>query len=176
MASTSVSSGDLVCSVPNAVIPDATAAGPSSVTDTLSVTTPRVLLDLNVSIEINHGFVGDLQISLTQVDTDTTVQLLDQPGVPRIDEFGCAGTDINVTLDDEASTLAEDLCADVPPTISGPAIPFSALSDFDNELFASDWTLTVSDLSEEEAGTLVSWCLLDTTRPGFPAVFTDSFE
>ena len=55
-----------------------------------------IIDDIDVSVDITHTFDGDLEISLTHVDTGTMVLLFDK--------HGGAGDDITTTFDDEAGS------------------------------------------------------------------------
>ena len=90
-----------LCSSPNLEIPDNNSTG---VTDNLIVSDSGSLTDLNVSVDVTHTYVGDLIFTLTHVDTGTSVTIIDRPGSPA-NTFGCRYSDIDATLDDEASFL-----------------------------------------------------------------------
>ncbi len=149
------------CSSPGLAIPDDDAGG---VTDTLTVAATGSLLDLNVSIDATHSFVGDLVFTLVHQDTGTSVTLLDRPGSPP--GAGCSGDDLDVTLDDEAALTVESQCVTPGPTaIDGIFTPTGVLAGLDSEDLAGDWDLTVTDLAAGDTGTLVEWCLISTTQP-----------
>ena len=158
---TPTASPDGYCSSPGVSIPD----GSGSVTDTIALTDAQTLSDLNVFLEITHSWVGDLIVHLTHVSTGTDIRLLDRTGQVEGD-FGCNGDNVNATLDDEASEAANNACDLAGPTaVSGTLSPVDLLSDFDGLGLAGDWTLTVSDASPSDTGTLVSWCLQPTADP-----------
>lgn len=123
---------------------------------TLTITDAGTIADLDVSLDVQHTFIGDLTFTLTHDDTGTSATIYDQPGVPP-SQFGCNGNDINVILDDEASLPVEDACG---PTISGTYIPNQLLSAFDGESITGDWTLTMTDNAADDTGTLNEFCLI----------------
>ncbi|MFK8031586.1 MAG: proprotein convertase P-domain-containing protein [Gammaproteobacteria bacterium] len=149
------------CSAPALFIPDTDTTGAS---DSLTLTGGQ-LTDLNVTLDIDHTWVGDLVITLTNESTGTTVTLLDRPGLPEVDaQFGCGNENINVTLDDDAIAAADDECSATPPAIGGTLAPTEALAAFNGESAEGIWTLSLSDFFDEDAGTLQEWCL-EATAP-----------
>jgi len=139
-----------LCRIPNVTIPDNDANG---VFDTLNVASSGILTDLNVAIDINHTWVGDLSISLIHADTGTELLLMNRAG-----GTSCGENDVLVVLDDEAATNVQDQC-NTPIAIDGVFIPNVPLSGFDGLELAADWTLKVTDSAEADTGNLVSWCL-----------------
>ncbi|NUN96643.1 MAG: proprotein convertase P-domain-containing protein, partial [Candidatus Omnitrophica bacterium] len=152
------------CRQPNLAIPH---IAPSGVADTLSVSGGGVIQDLNVYLEITHTYVGDLVVQLQHVNTGTTVTLVDRIGTTGVG-FGCDGQDIQVTLDDGASTSVEDVCGGTPPSVSGTLRPNGALSAFNGETLSGDWRLTVIDAASGDSGTLDQWCLIPSLSTPTP--------
>ncbi|MCS5635254.1 MAG: proprotein convertase P-domain-containing protein [Myxococcota bacterium] len=145
---------------------------PLGVADSRNLAENALISDLNVSVRITHGWVGDLGVRLQHVDTGTVVDLIDQPGVPA-SSFGCSGDDMDATLDDEATASAEDACAGSTPALGGELFPNATLTAFDGENLAGTWTLTAVDSSGAVSGTLEEWCLIvnDPAPPvGQPSV------
>ncbi|MEW5986154.1 MAG: proprotein convertase P-domain-containing protein [Chloroflexota bacterium] len=154
------------CRTPNLPIPD---ANPSGVTDYLTLTDPGFVYDMNVYVETTHTYVGDLVFTLENVNTGTSVTMIDRPGHPAV-PLGCNGDNIDATLDDQALEPVEDECAPTVPTILGDFTPNNPLAAFGGEELAGTWALNVADLVTQDVGTLVSWCLeytagLDTPTP-----------
>ncbi|MFK7888305.1 MAG: proprotein convertase P-domain-containing protein [Gammaproteobacteria bacterium] len=147
------------CSVNTVQIPDGDSAGAS---DSIVLPTGASLLDLDVSLEVSHTWVGDLIATLTHEDTGTSAIIIDRPG--RITTgFGCDGNNIDATLDDEAASAVEDECANASVTIDGTFTPNNPLSVFDGEDAGGTWTLSISDEVNQDAGTLDGWCVLPTS-------------
>jgi len=140
-------------------------------TDTLSVAESIAIVDLDVFLRVSHGWVGDLSVSLRHDDTGSAVDLIDRPGVPA-SGFGCSASDIDATLDDEASLPAEDACATPAPALAGALVPAAALSAFHGEDAQGSWTLTLVDSSLGVSGSLEEWCLRvnDPPPPVLPPV------
>jgi hypothetical protein len=154
----------MVCSNPSNPIPIPEQSS-QDVTDTIQISSARPISDLNVPLDISHTYVGDLVVSLQHVETNTTVKLLDRPGYDP-NPLGCKRADIQAILDDEADTLAEDMCNPKPPAITGRVIPNQPLSDFDGQSTYGSWRLIISDRISQDGGALNNWCLtFETTGP-----------
>ena len=104
-----------------------------------------VLLDLDICINIDHTWVGDLFVEVEHINTGTTVVLIDQPGVPGTDAFGCPGENIRALMADEAASTIESECGGGTPTINGAFRPTEPLSAFDGEVFDGIWQIRISD-------------------------------
>lgn len=135
-ATCQVEGADISVSVtPAAAIPDSSAAGFTSVL-AVPATPACVVASLRVSMNITHTWRGDLILDLTS-PAGTTVRLHDRTGSSADDIIGTYGLDL---------TSAE------------------ALSGFDGQDPAGDWTLTVSDNAGGDTGTLNSWGLQITCQ------------
>ena len=138
---------------------------PAGVSTTITVADTGSVLDMNVDLDIEHTWVGDLIVTL-ESPMGTSVTLIDQMGVPA-STFGCSNNDLLVTLDDEAGAPIEDECTGSP--ITGSFIPNEALSAFDGEEVNGDWILTISDNAGGDTGMLNAWTLnYDYDSPGIP--------
>lgn len=144
-------SGALHLAIPN--------NSPGGVSSVIEVVAPGAISDLDVGVLITHTWVGDLSVTLTHVDTGTTVTLIDRPGAPGTGTVGCMGENIDATLDDEASSAVETECLAAIPTISGAVRPNNPLSAFDGEQLAGTWRLTVTDHVVLDEGFLEAWAL-----------------
>jgi len=103
--------------------------------------------DLNVNLNLDHTWVGDLTIVLISPD-GTQVVLAD--GV-------CGNCDdmVDVTFDDEAA----DPITGASDPITGPYQPEGSLADFDGLQTVGDWTLRITDNANQDGGTLLDWTL-----------------
>ena len=161
-----------LCVTVNQAIPDNSPQGLSS---TLSVMDPGDIAKLEVSLDIDHTWVGDLIVELEHQSTGTTVVLVNRPGADG-GGFGCSGEDIQVILDDDAGPAIQDDCQ---PGMAFPEKryrPADALSAFANLNLADDWILTVSDNADGDTGQLQAWCLLPTSTDQEAEIFQDRFE
>ncbi len=147
---------NLYCSTTSTTINDnATATNNITVSDSGSIT------DLNVLINADHTWVGDLIFTLKHNGTD--VVIFDRPGVPAT-EYGCEGDNLAVMLDDEASSPVEDACDTAStPTIEGGYRPNNALSGFDSADINGTWTLEIQDVESPDPGELTQWCIIAET-------------
>ncbi len=156
----------------------------STVSDDMTVTGhPEALSDLDVSLDIFHGWIGDLTVTLLHVDTGTSVVLVDEPGTPNFtypSDVGCQEDEIDATLDDEAMVAAEDQCNASPPAMGGLVTPNNPLSAFTGESLNGTWRLSVQALwnwGGTRPEVVNEWCL----KSQFPVVlpddiFSDGFE
>lgn len=126
----------------------------------LTVPANKIVTDVNLTLQINHTYVGDLLAGLTNAVGDT-IFLFANPGVPATD-FGCSGDNISATFDDEATATANDfenLCAATIPAIGGTFKPLEPLGFFDGKTAQGNWSLLVGDVFGEDGGAIQSWSL-----------------
>ena len=135
---------------------------PGGVVSTLSLAGGDVIDDLDVSLDIDHDWTGDLVVTL-QSPTGTRVTLVDRPGFDGSAGYGCRFGGLQARLDDEALVALEDQCADdlggTIPSIAGTLRPAEPLTAFDGEPASGTWLLRVSDWADENDGRLMSWQL-----------------
>jgi hypothetical protein len=151
----------LICSGPFEIIPD---DDPSGITNTLTIADSGTISDLDVYINIEHRYVGDIIALLVHEETDTAVTLIDRPGDPAV-AFGCSGDNISAILDEQADDLVEDQCSETSPAISGRLIPNEPLDAYVDENLQGEWLLIVSDNAGADFGTLNAWCIFAYTTP-----------
>ncbi|MCF8245218.1 MAG: proprotein convertase P-domain-containing protein [Saprospiraceae bacterium] len=127
--------------------------GASSV---INVPTLGTVSDVNVLVDINHTFIGDLIVTLTS-PAGTTVTIFDRPGSPP--GFGCGADDLSTTFDDQASLTATDFETACVANNAGTYRPLVSFSAFEGENFQGDWTLRVYDAAGVDLGIIDSWSL-----------------
>jgi subtilisin-like proprotein convertase family protein len=127
-----------------------------TVTSSFTVSGCTTIDDVNVGLSIDHTYVGDLYITLTD-PASTTVRLLNSP-VNGNDS--CSGNNVRALLDD-ASTgpVIDSQCATTVPALYGSFKPSLALSGFNGQAGNGTWTLTVQDVYPQDTGTLNDWSL-----------------
>ncbi len=132
-------------------------ASVNTAVSTLNVPLNTLIADVNVSVQVDHSWIGDLDATVSS-PSGTDIQLFDRPGVPETD-FGCDGNNINVVFDDEAASTAADLEATcgANPGISGPYQPITPLSTLDTEPAQGTWTLSITDNYPEDGGSITGW-------------------
>jgi hypothetical protein len=146
---------------------EAKTFGPASVSDTLTVAAGSPIADIDLFMDVTHTWVGDIVATLRHVETGRTVTVFD----PSNDN--CNGRNFAFSLDDEATTGAADACvSNATPAYPGNRYqPNNALSAFDGEVSAGQWTLTLNDVYPSlDDGTLNRWCV-NITPVGAGGVF-----
>jgi hypothetical protein len=138
------------CSTPGTVIHDLT-----TLRDVLSIPDDFDLIDVQVSLDVSHSYLSDLEISLSH--GGVTVDLL-------WDDCG-AYNDLAVTLGDGDGPLAcgEPTVGTGEPTRRNG--PRGFLSAFNGLNINGEWVLTVTDDGEGDQGTLNAWCVISTPIP-----------
>ncbi|NBC18732.1 MAG: CSLREA domain-containing protein, partial [Bacteroidetes bacterium] len=160
-AATAQPTEQVYTSSPNAPIPPFDV-----IQDEIAVPSGGRIADLRVEPTIAHPNVGDLTLQLEHVDTGTLILLINQPN------FGagtCTGNDIQIQLNDAAPLDVQTNCAGDPNpayTSGEQYRPAEPLSNFDGELMAGTWRLTVAN-GGSFPGTFTKWALRIT-----PVVFT----
>lgn len=133
---------------------------------TLNIPEDVQIDDVNVFLNLEHTWVGDVKAEL-EGPAGQQLILFDQPGVPG-SQYGCGENNIVVTLDDEAALTAEDLegtCETGAIAIQGVYQPVSPLSVFDGTSSFGDWTITLSDVFDQDGGELIAWAVEICRQP-----------
>ncbi|ADV61661.1 peptidase S8 and S53 subtilisin kexin sedolisin [Isosphaera pallida ATCC 43644] len=140
VTTTNLSSGNV-----NIAIPDNNATGISS-TITVSGVTGQ-FIDLDVTINITHPFVGDLVVTLTGPNNVTRT---------LVNRRGGSGDNFTGTIfDDQAATAITSGSA----PFTGRFRPEESLDVFNGINPNGTWTLNVSDRAAADLGTLLNWSL-----------------
>ena len=160
---------DPLCAVVNMAIPD---DNPQGISSTLAVANGGTIEKLDVLLDIEHTWVGDLIIDLRHALSNTSVRLVDRPG-----DENCSGDNIQVTLDDQAGLSIQTDCQDDPAAFPEERYrPANPLSAFNGLSMVGDWILTVSDNAGGDTGQLLRWCLDPTTDEVQIEIFADRFQ
>lgn len=111
------------------------------------VSDSRAIKDLNLRLDIDHGYVSDLEITL--IAPDGTQQII-------FNRHGNDGDDFNnVLFDDEAAGSVTN----APTPYSGSLRPTNGLNTFDGKSAIGTWTLLIRDRQALNTGQLNSWGL-----------------
>ncbi|MEM8758656.1 MAG: proprotein convertase P-domain-containing protein, partial [Planctomycetota bacterium] len=160
--------GQLIFSGVGGVIPDDGGPG-NPLSSTITVTDDFSIADVSVNLlDLNHTFVGDLIITLS--NGSTSVELINQAGVPDFSGFGWAyNLDGDYTYSDDGTITWDTVNGGVQDTDflvpSGTYAPEGALSAFDGLSSAGSWTLSISDNAGLDTGDLGGWELSLTPVP-----------
>ncbi|HEY6940953.1 fibronectin type III domain-containing protein [Dokdonella sp.] len=169
-AAFSFTTANLICHSLSLAIPD---NNPTGVNDTITLSDASMVNSLKLSIKATHTYVGDLKFTLSKDAASSAV--IDRPGYTGTG-FGCGNNDIDVVLDDAATSPVEDACSATPPAIGGTLSPNApGLAPFAGLSLAGTWTLNVSDNASADTGTLTEWCLLPELAID-DTIFADGFE
>uniref|UniRef100_UPI0026302C5C T1SS-143 repeat domain-containing protein n=1 Tax=uncultured Roseibium sp. TaxID=1936171 RepID=UPI0026302C5C len=128
------------------LIPATGTAG--TITSTIEIADGGTIRDLNVSMDIQHTFMADLDITLIAPD-GTRIALI-------FDEGDGGDPDGVITFDDEAAQSFSDATA---PFVGVWRPTEDALSGLDGLDQAGTWTLEIVDDFAEDTGVLRSWSL-----------------
>ncbi|QOJ13180.1 MAG: proprotein convertase P-domain-containing protein [Planctomycetia bacterium] len=136
-------------STPNAVIPDS-PVGAFPTVDVINVPENYGIADVDVELDIDHTYLGDLDIRLSHNATSLYLW-----------QDACPGrVNMVATADDEAGAV---VCG--TPTL-GSYAPSTAgggpLNAFDGQNANGEWTLAIDDDAPLDTGVLLRWKLLIT--------------
>ncbi|MET2985870.1 T9SS type A sorting domain-containing protein [Aureibaculum conchae] len=129
-------------------IPDANTAG---VVSTINVPSNFLVSDVNISLDITHSWLWDLQIYL-KAPNGTEILIYDR----TCGSSGQQRRNINATFDDEASSV---ICNNAIPAISGNTKSQDLLSTFNSLSSLGNWQLKVVDNSHGDVGTINNWSI-----------------
>lgn len=123
-------------------------------TDVINVPDNRMVLDVNLSLRLNHDFVGDLRVSLIAPNGREVVMMNRRGGSGDFQADPL--NPLNALYDDES---AGNIVTANPPYGGGTFRPEQPLSDFDAESALGNWTLRIEDTTALNAGQLLGWSL-----------------
>ena len=125
----------------------------NGVTSTINVTDPDPIQDLNVLVNVQHTWVGDVTLTLI-APNGTNVSL--------VARRGSSGDNMtNTLLDDQATT---SISAGTPP-FTGSFKPETPLSAINGISAAGAWKLKATDSVTTDTGTLLNWSLQFSYQP-----------
>jgi subtilisin-like proprotein convertase family protein len=141
-------------------IPD---GNPTGVSSSIEILSSRIVVDLDVYLEIDHTYVGDLVVTLSH--EGTTVILMNRPGEPAT-PGGCDADllcEKRIYLNDQAGISID--CSPDPCSTCFPGgqvedqnyIPYELLNSFNGHDALGLWELTVADLNGGDVGEICSW-------------------
>jgi subtilisin-like proprotein convertase family protein/uncharacterized protein YvpB len=117
-----------------------------------------LLVDLEIYLNIDHTWIGDLSIRLDNIDSGYSSVLINRPGVSN-SQNGCGLDNIRAILDDQASQPVDTKCLGYPAAIAGIFKPDELLTNFRGLPVSGTWRMNLSDNYETDSGQLTKWCL-----------------
>ncbi|MCO4768472.1 MAG: proprotein convertase P-domain-containing protein [Deltaproteobacteria bacterium] len=120
-------------------------------TDTITIAsgTTDTIIDVNLTIDITHTWLDDLDIFLVSPD-GVSVEI--------VTDIGSSGDDFtNTVFDDQAATPIPDSSSEAPFT--GTYQPEGSLAAFNGGTVDGVWTLEITDDAGGDNGTLNSWTI-----------------
>jgi subtilisin-like proprotein convertase family protein len=130
--------------VPKAILDMQTA------TSVINIPDNDTIVDVNVQLNANHSWDGDMDITLISPNA-TQIEL-------STDNGGNGNNYINTIFDDEATT---SIVSGAPP-FTGSFRPEGSLSNVDGDSSSGTWTLSIFDDFSGDTGTLNSWSITVT--------------
>ena len=143
-------------------IPDNYGPG---VSDDIIILDERLLVNMRLYLDIDHTYVGDLVVTLSNLGTQYTATAINRPGPT---EYHCSYNNIITILGDTAAQQVDDKCASYPEAISGIYLPSQSFSVFTGQSVNGTWRLNVSDHYVNDTGALNHWCLEATIASSMP--------
>lgn len=125
---------------------DIPSSGTPTITSTINISSGGQISDINVSLDITHSWVADLDITLIAPNGDRILLINDQCG---------SNDDMLLIFDDEASSSS----IPCPPTNGLAYQPVENLSVLYGMSANGIWTLEVADDANQDGGILNNWSL-----------------
>ena len=117
-------------------------------TSVINMDQNAVITDVNLTLNIEHTWIADLEVKLIAPDGVTEIILFEDVG-SNGDNF------TNTVLDDDAST---DVSNGESP-FTGSYSPTGSLNDLNGLMSAGDWTLHINDDANQDGGNLIDWSI-----------------
>ncbi len=149
----SIGSFETTCAIYNTTdipkqIPDNNVNG---VVSTINVQDDFPVTDVNVTIDITHTWIWDMQIYLKAPD-GTEILIYDR----SCGSSGVQRKNMDAIFDDAASSV---VCNNADPAISGVTKSDNQLSIFNGLSSLGDWEIKVVDNASGDVGTLNNWSI-----------------
>jgi subtilisin-like proprotein convertase family protein len=112
----------------------------------INVPTTENITDVNLTVNLTHTWVSDLQIILQGPMASVTQSTI-------FNRLCTSNDNISATFDDQGSAI---VCA---PTITGNVVPATPLNVFNNLNPNGDWLIGIRDLASADTGNVQSYTL-----------------
>jgi len=168
-----------ICQAPSVAIPDFDfgSGTPGQLTSDMVVANTGSLAGMELDLDITHTWVGDLILTLTHVDSGTSIELVSRADGASA-TFGCNANNIRTSVADGAPVALQADCdlggTDQEAYPDAAYSPNQPLATFAGEDLSGTWRLDISDNAGGDTGTLNSWCMRPTVLG--PLIFQDRFE
>lgn len=130
------------------------SSGTPTITSTIDIGDGVDITDINIQINITHTWVNDLDITITSPN-GTVVELTTDNGANNTQNY------TDTIFDDQAGISITSGSA----PFTGSYAPEGLLGDFNGESSFGTWTLTVTDDTNLDGGTLNSWTVFTCGEP-----------
>lgn len=130
-------------------IPDFNPNNPVFTVRSLTVPTTAAISDVNVAVNLNHTYIGDLQIVLVGPSPAQTQAYLFSNGC----NTGVATQGLNATFDDQGNS------ANCVATVTGNILPVDPLSVYNGTNPQGNWFFAIRDLAAQDTGTVNSFSI-----------------
>ena len=117
-------------------------------TSVINMDQNAVITDVNLTLNVEHTWIADLEVKLIAPDGVTEIILFEDVG-SNGDNF------TNTVLDDDAST---DVSNGESP-FTGSYSPTGSLNDLNGLMSAGDCTLHINDDANQDGGNLIDWSI-----------------
>ena len=151
-----------------AQIPD---NNPGGITVDLAIPESETILDLDLDLEIQHTWNGDLVVTLSH--GAATAILIDRPG-RDLSGAGFNDKGFDITLDDAIPTNIEDYDGGGATVVGAFSPGPDSLSLFNGMDQAGTWSINVTDHLPDDEGSLLGWTLRITTTADSACERTDA--
>jgi subtilisin-like proprotein convertase family protein len=126
-------------------------------TNTITITDADVITDLNIGVDINHEFIGDLVITVTSPSgTELILKTENNCNNRRLDGNAIRGTFDDDGIDFDCFRSDENLTQRTPQD--------NSLSVFNGGNLNGNWTISIEDVFDGDTGTLNSW-FIESCQP-----------
>ena len=147
-----------------ASIPDGTGAARSIPIDvTLQDPSDLIVTGIELELEIEHPWIGDLVVSLRS-PSGVVTRLIDRNGQGPFGfpgPFGCGGDDVSMVLSQNAATVVDEVCSITEtPVLSGRLRPHESFSGHLGSAAGGVWFIDLQDVQSGDGGNFVSAALV----------------
>ena len=152
-----------------ASIPDGSGAVRSIPFDvSLQDPSDLILTGIEVELDIEHPWIGDLVVSLRS-PSGVVTRLMDRNGQGPFGfpgPFGCGGDDVSTVLSQDAATLVDDVCSITEtPVLAGRLRPHESLSSHLGSAPGGVWFIDLQDVQSGDSGNFISAALVMEIEP-----------